>query len=340
VRTALRRGLPILIQIGGDLAAFPDCWAVGVPGGYRLRAPAEPGPATTATLAYLGITPASKRAAGSGHGESPKAAPDTSPPPVVSTAEQHAEQALRTARREVTPAAIAKLAPHPIPHDDHEKRSAWLQLVRGGMTPTPAAVAGLVADKAARRARRVQEAADVAEIAARDGVAAAVAVARIGADTGTGPTWTELRSTLGWPRNASRGIIPKLIQAGWLTSSGDHRSLRPGTATRVAACSARPHRLQSHPRPRLMLVTNWRQPHRVVQCPAVVVAPGAGQVGGDLPAQRCSLVDAHPQVVGPVGNGPVLSSPMWQSAEELVSRHSGAPGTSSVPGVHRYVRSA
>jgi len=229
VRTALRRGLPILIQIGGgDLAAFPDCWAVGVPGGYRLRAPAEPGPATTATLAYLGITPASKLAAGPGHSESPKAAPDTSPPPVVvGTAEQQAEQALRTARREVTPAAIAKLAPHPIPHNDPEKRSAWLQLVRGGMTPTPAAVAGLVADKAARRARRVQEAADVAEIAARDGVAAAVAVARIVEDTGTGPTWTELRSTLGWPRNASRGIIPKLIQAGWLTSSGDHRSLRP-----------------------------------------------------------------------------------------------------------------
>jgi len=154
VRTALRRGLPILIQIGGDLAAFPDCWAVGVPGGYRLRAPAEPGPATTATLAYLGITPASKRAAGRGHGESPKAAPDTSPPPppVVSTAEQQAEHALRTARREVTPAAIAKLAPHPIPHDDPDKRSAWLQLVRGGMTP--AAVAGLVADKAARRPSR------------------------------------------------------------------------------------------------------------------------------------------------------------------------------------------
>ncbi len=235
VRTALRRGLPILIQIGGgDLAAFPDCWAVGVPGGYRLRAPAELGPATTATLTYLGITPApqqpaSKRAAGSGQGESPKAAPDTSPPPpVVSTAEQHAEHALRTARREVTPAAIAKLAPHPIPHDDPDKRSAWLQLVRGGMTPTPAAVAGLVADKAARRARRVQEAADVAEITARDGAAAAVAVARIVEDTGTGPTWTELRSTMRWPRNAARGIIPKLIQAGWLTSSGDHRSLRPG----------------------------------------------------------------------------------------------------------------
>ncbi len=235
VRTALRRGLPILIQIGGDLAAFPDCWAVPVPGGYRLRAPAEPGPATTATLTYLGITPAPTwsaptRAAGPDHGESPKAVPDTAPPPppVVSTAEQHAEHALRTARREITPAAIAKLAPHPIPHDDPDKRSAWLQLVRGGMTPTPAAVAGLVADKAARRARRVQEAADVAEIATRDGAAAAVAVARIVADTGTGPTWTELRSTMGWPRSASREIIPKLLQAGWLTSTTEHRSLRPG----------------------------------------------------------------------------------------------------------------
>ena len=244
VRTALRRGLPIIMQIGGDLAAFPDCWAVGVPGGYRLRVPAEPGPATTATLTYLGITPTPTRSAptptrsaptrsvGPAHGESPKAAPDTSPPPpVVSTAEQHAEQALRTARREVTPAAIAKLAPHPIPHDDPEKRSAWLHLVRGGMTPTTAAVAGLVADKARRRGRRAQEAAEVAEvaeIAARDGAAAAVAVARIVEDTGTGPTWTELRSTLGWRRSASRGIIPKLLQAGWLTSTTEHRSLRPG----------------------------------------------------------------------------------------------------------------
>ena len=237
VRTALRRGLPIIIQIGGDLAAFPDCWAVGVPGGYRLRVPAEPGPATTATLTYLGITPApprsaSKRSAGPGLANPLKAAPDTSPPPpVVSTAEQHAEQALRTARREVTPAAIAKLAPHPIPHDDPEKRSAWLQLVRGAMTPTPAAVAGLVADKARRRGRRAREAAEVAEvaeIAARDGAAAAVAVARIVADTGTGPTWTELRSTMGWPRHAAREITPKLLQAGWLTSTTEHRSLRPG----------------------------------------------------------------------------------------------------------------
>jgi len=235
VRTALRRGLPILIQIGGgDLAAFPDCWAVGVPGGYRLRVPAEPGPATTATLAYLGITPAPKRpvpkrAAGPGLANQPEAAPDTSPPPpVVSTAEQQAEQALRKVRREVTPAAVAKLAPHPIPHDDPEKRSAWLQLVRGGMTPTPAAVAGLVADKAARRARRVREAAAVADIAARDGAAAAVAVARIVEDTGTGPTWTELRVAMGWPRSASREIIPRLLQAGWLTSTTEHRSLRPG----------------------------------------------------------------------------------------------------------------
>ncbi len=234
VRTALRRGLPILVQIGGDLAAFPDCWAVPAPGGYRLRAPAEPGPATTATLTYLGITPAPTRptptrAAGPAHGESPKAAPDTSPPPpVVSTAEQHAAQALRTARREVTPAAIAKLAPHPIPHDDPEKRSAWLQLVRGGMTPTPAAVAGLVTDKAARRTRRAQEATAVTEIAARDGAAAAAAVARIVEDTGTGPTWTELRATMDWPRNAATGIIPRLTQAGWLTSTTDHRSLRPG----------------------------------------------------------------------------------------------------------------
>ncbi len=102
------------------------------------------------------------------------------------------------------------------------------QLVWGGMTPTPAAVAGLVADKAARRARRVEEAADVAVIAARDGVAAAVAVARIVEDTGTGPTWTELRAAMGWSRRASREIIPKLLQAGWLTSTTEHRSLRPG----------------------------------------------------------------------------------------------------------------
>ena len=229
VRAALRRGLPILVQIGGGLAAFPDCWATPELGGYRLRVPAEPGPATAATLAYLGVTPAPKRSAGPGHDESSKAAPDTSPPPPVgSIAEQEAEQALRRARREVTPAAIAKLAPHPIPDDDAEKRSAWLHLVRGGMTPTPAAVAGLVASKAARRARRAQEAAEVAEIAKRDGASAAAAVARIVDDTGNGPTWLELGAAMGWPRNASRGIIPRLLQTGWLTSTAEVRSLRPG----------------------------------------------------------------------------------------------------------------
>jgi len=229
VRTALRRGLPILVQIGGGLAAFPDCSAVPVPGGYRLRILAEPGPATAATLAYLGVTPAPKRSAGPGRGESSKAAADTSPPPPVgSTAEQEAEQALRRARREVTPAAIAKLAPHPLPDDDAENRSAWLQLVRGGITPTPAAVAGLLASKAARRARWAREAEQVVALAKQDGAGAAAAVARVIGDTGTGPTWLELGAAMGWPRNASRGIIPRLLQAGWLTSTAEARSLRPG----------------------------------------------------------------------------------------------------------------
>jgi len=100
--------------------------------------------------------------------------------------------------------------------------------VRRGITPTPPAVAGLVADKAARRARRVQEAAEVAEIATRDGAAAAAAAAHIVEDTGTGPTWTELRAATDWPRNAFRGIVPRLTQARWLTGTTEHRSLRPG----------------------------------------------------------------------------------------------------------------
>ncbi len=261
VRTALRRGLPILMQIGSGLVAFPDCWAAPMPGGYRLRVPAEPGPATAATLSYLGITPTPKRSASAGHDESPKAAPpsmasapvpalDTSTSkssgsgsgedskassgqnlsnPSASTAEQEAEQALRGARREVTAAAIAQLAPHPMPHDDPEERSAWLQLVRGGMTPTPAAVAGLVASTAARSARRAREAAELAAIAKRDAAAAAATVARILADTGTGPTWTELGRVMGWPINAARSsIVPRLLRACWLTSTPEPRSLRPG----------------------------------------------------------------------------------------------------------------
>jgi len=265
VRTALRRGLPILMQIGDRLAAFPDCWATPIPGGYQLQVPAEPepepGPATAATLTYLGITPAPKRSVGPGHDESPKAAPpsmasapfpafDTSTSkssgsgsgedskassgqdlsnPSASTAEQEAEQALRGARREVTAAAIAKLAPHPMPHDDPEERSAWLQLVRGGMTPTPAAVAGLVASTAARSARRARVAAELADIAKRDAAAAAATVARILADTGTGPTWTELGRVMGWPINAARSsIVPRLLRACWLTSTPEPRSLRPG----------------------------------------------------------------------------------------------------------------
>ena len=44
VRTALRRGLPILIQIGGDLAAFPDCWAVPAAGWLPTAGPCRARP--------------------------------------------------------------------------------------------------------------------------------------------------------------------------------------------------------------------------------------------------------------------------------------------------------
>jgi len=141
------------------------------------------------------------------------------------------------------------------------------------MTPTPAAVAGLVADKAARRARRVQEAAEVAEIAARDGAAAEVAVARVVEDTGTGPTWTELRAAMGWPRNASREIIPKLLQAGWLASTTEHRSLRPGPR-------------HTHPRR--------------------AVRTGRGAAAGPCPAQRAVVV-GEPAVPSPGGGQKILS---------------------------------
>jgi len=245
VRTALRRGLPILIQIGGDLAAFPDCWAVGVPGGYRLRAPAEPGPATTATLAYLGITAASKRAAGSGHGESPKAAPDTSSPPVVvSTAEQHAEQALRTARREVTPAAIAKL---PAPHTPRRLREAVRVAATGAGWDDP--------DPGPGRRRRTR---------GRQGSAAGPpgsGSCRRGRDRRPGRRRrrggrrahrrghghrTDVDRTPLHPGVAAQRIPRNHPQAH--TSGVAHEQRRPPlptprTATRVEACSARPHRL-------------------------------------------------------------------------------------------------
>jgi len=214
IKAALRRGIAVLIDSGGSRAAFPDCRATPLPaGGYRLHLPdeGEAGPATSATLAVLYGPPAAA----------------VVPPPVMS-AEQLAADGLREARRPITPDAVAKLSPYPRP-DDPAQRSAWLQLVRGGTLPTPAAVTDRAARTAARRAREVAAAKEAAAVAKRDGPAAAAAVAVIVRDTGTGPSWAELGTAMGWPPNTHRGVIPRLTRASWLTHTSETRSLRPGT---------------------------------------------------------------------------------------------------------------
>lgn len=71
-----------------------------------------------------------------------------------------------------------------------------------------------------------------------DGVRAAAFVATVRRDTGTGPTWRELGSAMGWPGKPyglGAAIVHGLARCGWLRFGGEERSLRPGPAAQGLA---------------------------------------------------------------------------------------------------------
>lgn len=130
-------------------------------------------------------------------------------------------------------------------HHDGQRpapQRAVQHLVRRGLTPSPAAVASLLAGwreretaEPERRRRRVAAArARRDRIAARvdqDGPRAAATVAGWWREHGHGPTWRELARTMGWSnRQDMEQAIRGLAAAGWLAPGRAPRSLRPGPA--------------------------------------------------------------------------------------------------------------
>lgn len=61
-----------------------------------------------------------------------------------------------------------------------------------------------------------------------DAETAAAYVAQVVAGTGTGPTWGQLGSAMGWPAGDVPAIICTLARQGWLRTGRGPRSLRPG----------------------------------------------------------------------------------------------------------------
>jgi hypothetical protein len=92
--------------------------------------------------------------------------------------------------------------------------------------------------RAAYKARQAAAArAAAAPYVEADGPKAAVYVARVVRETGTGPTWCELQQAMGWPRQPyglGAAIIHDLARTGWLEFTSEPRSLRPGPAASTA----------------------------------------------------------------------------------------------------------
>lgn len=91
-------------------------------------------------------------------------------------------------------------------------------LVAQGQLPDTAAINA----EEARRAQRIADA--IAEAEAKADAARAY-VAAVRADTGTGPTWSELCQHLGWSGQRGKTGVRHLINKGHLIATGDERSL-------------------------------------------------------------------------------------------------------------------
>lgn len=122
------------------------------------------------------------------------------------------------------------LQPRPTTARPADER-AVLWLIGRGETPTPAAVAARIRNERTTDARAKALYRLAGRHVRQDGQAAARYVADVVAATGSGPTWNELATALGWPldpRRATAHIVNQLTAAGWLETGTGTRSLRPG----------------------------------------------------------------------------------------------------------------
>jgi len=137
----------------------------------------------------------------------------------------------------VTEEAVALVAPHVDVGGERTllETQAFARLVRLGQAPTAAAVRGEAAALEVSQARRRQlkEESKATETVELDVPVAGEQAARFVAQrlelTGTGPSWGELREHMGWPsRPVTLRALRLLQNAGWLTSTPEEGSLRPG----------------------------------------------------------------------------------------------------------------
>ena len=115
------------------------------------------------------------------------------------------------------------------------EEQAVMWLATRAETPTPAAVAAAVPQLVNRRARRDRLAALAGPYVEADGERAAGCVAKVVAETGEGPLWSELGNAMGWPTHplGLRGeVIHQLARAGWVRFKREPRTLRPGPRAR------------------------------------------------------------------------------------------------------------
>lgn len=134
--------------------------------------------------------------------------------------------------REVTPAAVAALAPHTaLANDSGPAGNAWRVLVRKGRIPTPELLTATV-----DRAPAAVEAQAAALTADPAGAQAAQWVHDYRRDRGEGPLWAELSQAMGW--EVSRPVLTAMLRqlrlAGWITFTTVTHSLDVGRTAREA----------------------------------------------------------------------------------------------------------
>ena len=108
-------------------------------------------------------------------------------------------------------------------------RRVAIKLVAGGKAPTREAVESVTRQMlAARRQSAAQRDAEVAAVVAAHGPDAAAWVRRYRATHGHGPLWSELGRALELEHRQVKATIHALEREGWIRTSPETRSMRPG----------------------------------------------------------------------------------------------------------------
>ena len=117
-----------------------------------------------------------------------------------------------------------------------QRASLWV--ASRGETPTEGAVRNRLEALAGYRASAEDSQglkAGALVIAAGHGLESAEFVAKVVAETGTGPTWWQLTQHLGGEYTQGNFLVRALVADGWLTAGSEAGSLRPGPRFEVSS---------------------------------------------------------------------------------------------------------